>query len=823
MNVYGELTRAQIENLTSDPSLAAVTKGRLWMRTDLSTLKVDLGGSADTLAMLAAAQTFTNKIFGDGINFTQIATPSNPSSGFNKIYPKSDGNFYTLNSSGIEAQLGSGGGGGVKNYLGNVNNVNGNGNFELGSTSGWSLAHSSLSGLIPTSVATPGSAFSAASGGTAATSLGLQTLQSTTVTPTATWVSGNNFITVSLATGIVQGMLVTNPGAGTGFPTAPIFVTNVSGTSIYLNKALTGTQASVSSMSITSAPLAGVYSLAFGTNSQAGPVSSTAGDMLISQAFTIDAEDKAKMMTGKFYYQNQAGTTPQFAGGATNTFAVWVYDVTNGVWIQPAGVYNMAQGTGVGICTFTFQTTSNSTQYQVAIINQLGLVGVSYNLWLDDFSIGPNTVPQGAAISDWQSYTPTYSAGWGSVTNSDVWWRRVGDSIHLKGSFKAGTVAGSIGTIGLPSGLAIDTTKLSAVTGIPSFGRAWRLTSTGQDLTTGTGSIDGEFYYNGSNTVIQYARASGSLVFSNESVSAFLSSNDVVTFDSVVLPIAGWSSNTVFSNDTDTREVSMIALKNGGSAVAGSTTAAWTSIVKDTHGQFNLTTGVYTIPVTGRYQVTHTMGGSAATANPMIFKNSTNTIIGPAGTRALVTDLVDCVAGDTISVQTSVNSTLTGDTTSTRLVIARVSGPASIAGNETVAARGTNTAGTSIASATDTLLPVVVDYDTNGGQLSTTGLYTAPISGKYSLKGLVTFNDAVGSGDLIELKFKKNTSTTISDMVYAVPLAGTNRFGGALSDTVRLLAGETIGMYVAQNSGAGRVLDTGTGRNVFAVERIGNY
>ena len=57
MNVYGELTRAQLENLAADPTLATVTKGRLWYRTDLTAPKIDLGGSADTLALLSLAQT----------------------------------------------------------------------------------------------------------------------------------------------------------------------------------------------------------------------------------------------------------------------------------------------------------------------------------------------------------------------------------------------------------------------------------------------------------------------------------------------------------------------------------------------------------------------------------------------------------------------------------------------------------------------------------------------------------------------------------------------------------------------------------------------
>lgn len=40
-----------------------------------------------------------------GADFAQIATPASPSSGRNKIYPKSDGKFYTLTSAGVEAPV----------------------------------------------------------------------------------------------------------------------------------------------------------------------------------------------------------------------------------------------------------------------------------------------------------------------------------------------------------------------------------------------------------------------------------------------------------------------------------------------------------------------------------------------------------------------------------------------------------------------------------------------------------------------------------------------------------------------------------------------
>lgn len=73
--------------------------------------------TAGTLSTLAGVETLSNKTIGDALTLTQISTPSNPSAGFNKIYPKSDNNIYTLDSSGNEKLIGSGGGSGGINFL----------------------------------------------------------------------------------------------------------------------------------------------------------------------------------------------------------------------------------------------------------------------------------------------------------------------------------------------------------------------------------------------------------------------------------------------------------------------------------------------------------------------------------------------------------------------------------------------------------------------------------------------------------------------------------------------------------------------------------
>ncbi len=63
-------------------------------------------GGADAITSLQAAILLAGEAL-----FTQIPTPSNPASGLNKLYFKSNGQLYSLNSSGVEtAVAGSGGG-----------------------------------------------------------------------------------------------------------------------------------------------------------------------------------------------------------------------------------------------------------------------------------------------------------------------------------------------------------------------------------------------------------------------------------------------------------------------------------------------------------------------------------------------------------------------------------------------------------------------------------------------------------------------------------------------------------------------------------------
>lgn len=72
-----------------------------------------------------------------------------------------------------------------------------------------------------------------------------------------------------------------------------------------------------------------------------------------------------------------------------------------------------------------------------------------------------NSSSGSGTITDWANdLTFTPSAGWGTVSGLDVWYRRVGDSMQVRGYFVAGTVAGSTSFIALPAAHTLDSSKL---------------------------------------------------------------------------------------------------------------------------------------------------------------------------------------------------------------------------------------------------------------------------------------------------------------------------------------------------------------------------
>lgn len=642
----------------------------------------------------------------------------------------------------------AGAGGGSKNYLGTVNGVNGNGDFELGATTGWSLG-----------------------------------------------------VTGTLSNGLPT--------------TTPTFGSGASG--------------NLSISAVTSGKLAGSYSLSY-----ASSAATTAGNCLASDAFTIDTADQAKVMTVKFYYSPTSNASnANWSGTSSNSFAWAIYDVTNSTWIIPTGCFSMTQSSGVGVATGAFQTSSNGTSYRLVVYNANATSG-AITVLFDDFSLGPQTAPIGFAGGDWESYTPVITTSSGTITNYTATGkrRRVGDSYQYQGlitfSGAGGTFTEIFASLG---GHVIDTNKiLSSATANQVFGTAqWH----DNGVEAGSG---GTVQWNNSTTFnIRPAAANGTKVDQTSitgTVPITWNTGDTISWTTYPIPIVGLSSNVQMSSDTDTRVIALYATKSGTQSISSGTTAvtSWTS-VRDEAGAFNASTGVYTIPVTGwyefggRYTITSASGNYGNMVN---INGAGQDFIGnyAASDRVSSSTKRYMLAGQTLAPGIFSSASTGTVSTASDFWVNRLTGPSVIAASESVYARYYATA-TSVTSATTaTVVYSTKDRDSHGSYNTSTGIYTAAVSGMYSYKAKLQASATWTAGNSIQFWGERNSSTASPNLygysVVRIDASVSTARTIQSSDEVYLNAGDTFRMRANVEGTSPLITGGGNDSAVFSITRVGN-
>jgi hypothetical protein len=534
----------------------------------------------------------------------------------------------------------------------------------------------------------------------------------------------------------------------------------------------------------------------------------TSGNCLHTSAITIDTADQAKVLTFKFYYRGTTNpTNANWSGTSSNSFGVACWDLTNSVWLPVAGNFSMTQSSGIGIATGTMQTNSNTAQLRFLIYNANATSG-AVTVDFDDFFLGPQTAPIGPVATDPVSWTPTGS--WSSNTTYTGYKWRVGKwgFYQVKVALAGAPTSASL-TINLPSGEVIDTSFLTSTADTVVMPQ-----SNVQIDDTSTNYFPGQVCYSSTTAVaVRYLNsASGTNpvnIVDNNSVTQIapvtFGNGDSITV-SWAAPIAGWSSNVQMSNDTDTRVVAAIISGDPASATSGNPIIVPT-ITIDTHAAYSTSTGRYTVPVTGIYKMYGALQSASSATTLTIYKNAVSTALAgnlDSNGEATYAGAVNCSAGDIIDIRPGG----TVDATNMTLNIERLSGPAVVAATEIVSASygltTVQTVGTNAVLKYDTKV-----VDTHNAYSTSTGLFTAPVSGIYELN--CNFNKSSSGGTYI----KKNGSAA-----GYVGTANSNTFvSGGL--TVSLNAGDTIGLYndtsgdYAATSGNGFI-------NSFYIMRLNN-
>lgn len=529
-----------------------------------------------------------------------------------------------------------------------------------------------------------------------------------------------------------------------------------------------------------------------------------------SYDFTIDSADKGRVLEIGFDYEILSGTY------TTGDMTVWIYDVTNAVLLpQPSGnsIANITVVGQHGQCTF--QSAINSTSYRL-IFHVSTTSASAYTLAFDNISVGPQLKTTGAMISDWVSYTPAGS--WTSNSTYTGKWRRIGDSVELQiyvtlsGAPTAVELA-----VDLPSGMTIDTSKLNNIGSnalIPGNAFMFDTSATtwyrGQMKYSSTTRVSGTVLDAGA-TYVQYNQLDQTRPFT-------FASGDSVMLQTMV-PIVGWSSGVVSSSSTDNRIVVLSATGDAASA-SGGNPVIFPTTTYDTHAGYNASTGRYTAPVNGFYRISGFITSANAGIRLSVYVNAVDTIdVGATDSsgECSYSGLYRLNAGDIIDLRPG--GTLDVGSRST-LNVERVSGPQQVAASESINMRASGATTAVSSGATTTLINPTESYDSHNAYNTSTGEFTTPVSGKYSVKAAANGSWGAAAANRISIKLFKNGSE-FSNMgtIFTTTASGGATVSG--SDDVQCNAGDVLTIRFLNSLTQTWTADGGLG-NFVAISRIGN-
>lgn len=416
-NVVGTSDSQTLTNKTIDADNNTISNLEHGAEVDNPTSGVH--GVTGNVVGTSDTQTLTNKTFDDAITGQEIATPSNPAAGYNKLYFKNDDKLYKLNSAGTEEEIGSGGGSGTGINL--INNPDGAEPLDQSQTN-------DVGDWIDSSTGTTSTA-------------------STTSSEIPLYPDNASAIKIAFS-------------SGTGHYTRYRFT---------MPEGLKNHKLGISWYQLVS-------------------------------SYTADS---AKV---ELYYNAASDYTGAY------TEVPLAADDNSGDSLIP----NLT-----GSYVNNFDEAGND-YYELRIVNDGATAGfIGFNA----ITVGPGTRHNAPALSGWQSYTPTNTNGFGTITNANLYWKQVGDSIIVRGDFTTGTTSGVEAQLELPNSWTIGGDSTSRVI----FGYMLRDVVTNQTIAV-TG-VKNDTYFNFGEINDSQNPASAALA------NTFVGSSNRLTFFTTPIPI----------------------------------------------------------------------------------------------------------------------------------------------------------------------------------------------------------------------------------------------------------------------------------------------
>jgi hypothetical protein len=537
----------------------------------------------------------------------------------------------------------------------------------------------------------------------------------------------------------------------------------------------------------------------------------------VSYPFTIDVADQAQILRVSFDYESSVNYKD-------DDMRVYIYDVTNSQLIEV--VNNTISASTQGKYIGSFQTSSNSTSYRLIFHVASSVTTLVYTLKMDNIVVGPQTLTKGAIVTDMKPSTGTLTDNT-NVTATFYEGRR-GDTLVYEGRLVwTGAGAGLTLRITLPAGYVIDFSKTNAAGSTMCLGSAsW------YDVSTPISHWLNPYAAN-ANQISFLDSSSNNAVWDYSQAAA----GDAVTFK-IEVPIVGWSSNTVMSEDSGNREIAAKAsrITSGQLVTAAGVVLVFNNKVFDTSDSYNSATGIYTASESGYYDVGYSLEVvSQAATSSLQFIGYVNgltakyycrwvfsALSGAKTYSPTANDVVYLSKGDTFEVRgysAGADSTLASNAADrTYLTIAKRSSPQTIMGSEVVAAQGNCSIGQTITNG------AIIVYNnatqTHGTYDTGTGIFTAPSSGYYNFQAwITTVSVAVTVGNYIGVRLLSSGSS-----YYGVRDFSTNAsarvYNASISTTVYLAKGDTGAFYFDSVLGVTNLSGVGA-RNIFSITKVG--
>lgn len=532
----------------------------------------------------------------------------------------------------------------------------------------------------------------------------------------------------------------------------------------------------------------------------------------ISYDFSIDRADRAKIIEITMDYEVDSSY-------ADDDIRVFIYDVTNTVLI-PVSPFELKASSLNKRFKGYFQTDDTSTSYRL-IIHVASTNASAYTLKFDNVRVGPIISNEsGNFVSDWEVTTNSIKGSTSNPTKGTIiedifMWRRVGPNMEFILNYRQSSAGGAAGSgtyyIELPSGLSVSSEVGElAVLGSGKVGNS-------TDTTSATTRVAHAIYSSGISTngfIIHAKDAIGTYTSVSSSATSLAENAQYIIQGSI--PIQGWASGVNPSEIGTNRNITVIAEGNAGTSLTALVTDIDFTSVEDNSSSWSGT--IFTAPETAVYSVSGMIRYTANISSGNVYAYVDTVQTKDLGFMTGASPVVDFSGhiklnkGQQLSFRTSDSGTLLNDSVSHHLHIEKVPSALShISPSETIACSYSSDSGQTVATAAN-IIYEDLDFDTHSAYNSSTGDFTAPISGKYLITASMRGNVSTSHGIGIFL----NGTTTLARCTNN---NGSDSSGVYVTYVANLIKGDVIS--IINTLGASRTLTTTSTDNIISIVKIG--